>query len=366
MQAGMVMKIFACISSACLLLSVDITGGVFQFSHQPPTKLNCNPYDNTSLWRPILVCGGIIEENCYKLQWFHNSTDGNISVQPSNTILSCDYPTLEITELVNLTGDHWCEVVDLMTNETILRSNSLTIYEKENYNQMTPCHDVPIDNQNIVCITTTTTSPSVDILAVSSPIDNESTIFITTSPCINTLTTSSSSVSLLEMQSCDNDTTEWRNAFIAVSSFGVITILLLIISTVTFLFMWLRVRRKMKIGITQKPSTKYYKQSIIEIRNPQISIETTEETAPVEITSKASVHSNKIVDIVQENKQKGNKKDGGDEQEDSEYVEMSSFRESSFTSFKSLDVPTKIIDGNVYAIPNDRLLTVYEPLKRYD
>ena len=103
----------------------------------------------------------------------------------------------------------------------------------------------------------------------------------------------------------------------------------------------------------------------MEIRNPQISIETTEETAPVRITSKGSVHSNEIMDI-QENKQKKNKKDGEDKQEDSEYVEMSSFYESSFNSFKSLDPPTKIIDGNVYAIPNDRVLSVYQPLKRYD
>ena len=201
----------------------------------------------------MLVCGGINEENYYKLQWLHNNTNGNISVQPSNTIMSCDYPTLEINELVNLTGDHWCEVIDLVTNETISRSNILTIYEKENYNQMMPCHDVPINNQNIVCITMTTTSPSADISAVS-PIDDESITFITatiTSPSIVISATSSSSVSPLETQSCVNDTTGWRNAFIAVSSFGVITILILIISTVMFLFMWLRVRKKMKIGITQ-------------------------------------------------------------------------------------------------------------------
>ena len=74
------------------------------------------------------------------------------------------------------------------------------------------------------------------------------------------------------------------------------------------------------------------------------------------------MHSNEILDILQENKQKKNTKDGADEQEDSEYVEMNSFRESSFSDFKSFDAPTKIVDGNVYAISNDRVLSVYQPI----
>lgn len=161
------------------------------YIEQPPKELQCNPYYSNATWIPSLLC--IVAAEITTIQWYHNSTDGDITkLNSTNTRSGARENVLTITQFTGLVskefnetlvGNYYCQVTN--SNNVTILSNILTVLPPENYTNLPQCPSIITQGcpNSTVPITTTITksitpvlTPSVDCRSSPVVISNSSVV----------------------------------------------------------------------------------------------------------------------------------------------------------------------------------------------
>lgn len=118
------------------------------FSEEPPSQLDCRPFDDDNNWRLRIVCEvripvsqGLIE---YEVHWFQRRNDslidhGRMEVQKSNTVERVAFGISWINKQFtnDMIGEYWCQAILTGQQPQILLpiSNTVTIREPNSYNR---------------------------------------------------------------------------------------------------------------------------------------------------------------------------------------------------------------------------------------
>ena len=118
------------------------------FSEEPPSQLDCRPFDDANNWRLRIVCEvripvsqDLIE---YEVHWFQRRNDslidhGRMEVQKSNTVERVAFGVSWINKKFtnDMIGEYWCQAI--LTGQQLHAflpiSNTVTIREPNSYNR---------------------------------------------------------------------------------------------------------------------------------------------------------------------------------------------------------------------------------------
>ena len=118
------------------------------FSEEPPSQLNCRPYDDNDNWRLRTACEvriPVLQDFIeYEVHWFQKRNDtvidhGRMGVKKSSTVERVAFGGNWINQKFsqNMTGDYWCQAI--LTGEQqhvfLPLSNILSIGEPHTYNR---------------------------------------------------------------------------------------------------------------------------------------------------------------------------------------------------------------------------------------
>ena len=129
----------------------------FQFTSQPPTELNCNPYDvkvDPAVWRLRVSCDvqRISGTDQFDIHWFHKNNEnetvdfGRGEVQGNTDdreriVLGTQWINKPFNE--SMLGEYWCQVIVTSTqpNKYLGKSDILVIHDPGDYNT-TRCNGI--------------------------------------------------------------------------------------------------------------------------------------------------------------------------------------------------------------------------------
>ena len=202
-----------------ILLSTTNTGlcSTIQYVKQPPTRLQCNPYDTTvepPVRRLALECEAmqlVDDDFKFELRWFHNTTSGEVIELES---MSATFVSTKRSiygsegEFMNnepMIGQYWCQafVTSTISHTPLTRSNILQLDGPQAYQDLLRCNSIQsiieekcaeFSNEEDTMAPTTITMLTTNISTATTLPDEEirlttSTVTITRIPTIATTST---------------------------------------------------------------------------------------------------------------------------------------------------------------------------------
>lgn len=189
---------------------------LLEFTEEPPSNLNCRPFDNDNRWNLRLACEVRIttthELVQYEVHWFQRKRNGTIidhgreELQKSRTVERVAFGLNWINQqfVQNMTGDFWCQAIltNQHLNNTLPKSTILSIREPTTYStNLTTCSGIHFireqrclnaTREEIIPLTSTISPTSLLLTTQGNTIMSSSTLVVVASTFVQTATLDSS------------------------------------------------------------------------------------------------------------------------------------------------------------------------------